>query len=128
MGTLSPSVPVSRTQRSLHRPALGLVAVVVIAGCAAASCGSAEPTSAPPPSATPQQCVQAVFDALTGMITEPRRDQPFEEFVTRFGTASPAYAAYQDSFGQFYGAAVSHGVRAAENNVRVTVNRDCAAS
>jgi hypothetical protein len=103
-----------------------LAAVVVVAGCAAVACGSTPQAAVPAPPPPPQACVQAVFTALSGMITEPRQDQPFADLVARYGTSSPAYTAYQDSFGEFYGQAVAHGIHAAEDDVRTTVTRDCA--
>jgi hypothetical protein len=108
-----------------RRHVSGLVAVVVIVGCTVVCCGSGSPAATPPPTVTPQECEQAVFTALSGMITEPSQDRPFEDLVARYGTSSRAYAAYQDSFDQFYGQAVAHGLHTAEDYVRPTITKDC---
>jgi hypothetical protein len=110
------------------RGALGLVAMVIIVGVTVVSCSSTEPADDALPATTQQQCVQAVFNALSGMITQPSQDRPFDQFVDQYGTSSPAYAAYQHSFGQFYGVAVRQGVAVAETSVRPGVTKDCAAS
>ncbi len=101
---------------------LGVCAAVL--GCALAACGEAD--SAPSRPGAQQQCVQAVFDVLDGMITKPYDSRPFAEFVTRYGTQSVTYSAYLDVFSSFRSLSTGGGVRNAEDRLRGTVTRDCA--
>lgn len=77
--------------------------------------------------ASAQECVQDVFDVLDTMITHPYDDQPFADFVTRYGTDSPAYVAYQNSFTAFYTDATDNGIAWARLRLTAQVARDCAA-
>jgi hypothetical protein len=97
---------------------------VVVIGCAAVACGQADTAPAAP--SAQQQCVQAVFDVLSGMITKPYDSQPFADFVTRYGTQSVTYSAYLDVFSSFRSLSAAQGVRAAEDRLRAAVTRDCA--
>lgn len=103
-----------------------LVVAIIIVGLATASCGQ-YPTAdaATPTSTSPQECVSAVYTVLTGMIAKPNDNQPFDDFVTHYGTTSPTYAAYRDTFDPFYNEAVAHGIKVAEQTVRGTVTKDC---
>ncbi|HEY4019034.1 MAG TPA: hypothetical protein VGM75_10130 [Pseudonocardiaceae bacterium] len=101
-----------------------LVVAIIIVGLATASCGQYPTADAATP-ISQQECVSAVYTVLTGMIAKPNDDQPFDDFVTHYGTASPTYAAYRDSFDPFYNEAVAHGIKAAEQTVRGTVTKDC---
>lgn len=104
-------------------------AAVAVLGCVATGC--AHTTSATRGSALSspqQQCVQAVFDVLSGMITKPYDNGPFEAFVTRYGTQSVTYNAYLDVFTSFYSLSANDGVRGAEQRLRPMVTKDCAAS
>jgi len=115
--------PDGRTHRhSVHR----LAVAIIIAGLTTAGCAQLTDPSAEPPAAVSQQtCVDAVFTVLTGTITSPQDDHPFEDFVNRYGTQSATYAAYRDSYNPFYNEAVQHGIKAAEDDVRTVVTRDC---
>lgn len=121
-------------QSTSHRPASphhkGTFAVaIIIIGLTAAGCGRyVDPSADPGSQVPPQECVSAVYTVLTGMVAKPDDDQPFEDFVNRYGAASPTYTAYRDSFDPFYNDAVAHGIKAAEQDVRATVTRDCAAT
>jgi hypothetical protein len=106
-----------------------LCAAVVVIGCVAAACADSTSPSQGSASSNPQQqCVQAVFDVLSGMITRPYDNRPFEAFVTRYGTQSVTYNAYLDVFTSFYGLSADDGVRGAEQRLRPTVTKDCGAS
>jgi hypothetical protein len=105
----------------------GVCAAVVVVGCVASGCGEAVSTPQGPVRANAQQqCVQAVFDVLSGMIANPYDSSPFEAFVTRYGTQSVTYNAYRDVFTSFYSLSTDHGVRGAEDRLRSVVARDCA--
>jgi hypothetical protein len=105
--------------------AVGAVAALaVVCGCGAQNPPAVNLTAA----LTTQQCVQDVFAVLAAMIDKPYDDQPFAEFVARYGTASPAYTAYRDGFTAFYGEAVAHGVAGAERKLLAGVTKDCSAS
>jgi hypothetical protein len=107
----------------VHSLALAIVIVgLTTAGCAQLAQPSAE---APAAAVSQQECVSAVFSVLTGIIAKPQDDQPFEDFVNHYGTQSATYTAYRDSYNPFYNEAVEHGIKAAENDVRTVVNRDC---
>jgi hypothetical protein len=124
MPTLSPSsAPFSLA------PIKGTLAVaIIIVGLTTASCGQYTDTTADAATATVsrQECASAVYTVLSGMIAKPDDDQPFDDFVTRYGTTSPTYAAYRDSFDPFYNEAIVHGIKAGEQTVRDTVTKDCA--
>jgi hypothetical protein len=107
----------------------GVCAAVVVVGCVAAGCGSdASGTQGPTGENVRQECVDAVFGVLSGMIERPYDNRPFQDFVTRYGTGSVTYSAYLDVFSSFYSLSASQGVHAAEARLRSTVTRDCAAS
>lgn len=117
-----------RATRLRHQKGTLAVAIIIV-GLTAAGCGQYAESSAaaaPPAPVTQQECVSAVYTVLTGMVAKPDDDQPFDDFVTRYGTTSPTYAAYRDSFDPFYNEAVAHGLKAAEAAVRGTVTKDCA--
>jgi hypothetical protein len=103
-----------------------VAACVAVVGCAVVACGQAD--SAPRAPSPQQQCVQAVFGVLSGMITRPYDSQPFADFVTRYGTQSVTYSAYLDVFSSFRDLSAAQGVHAAEDRLRGTVTRDCAAA
>lgn len=118
----------ARGTRSPRHSVPVLVVAIVIVGLTSAGCGQDSTSGAAGlASISPQECEQAVFDVLSGIIAKPQDDQPFETFVSRYGTQSATYAAYRDSFNPFYNEAVSHGIKAAENDVRGTVTKDCSA-
>jgi hypothetical protein len=106
-----------------------LAVAIIIVGLTTVSCGqysdSTASTSAAAGPVSQQECVSAVYTVLTGMIAKPNDDHPFDDFVTHYGTTSPTYAAYRDSFDPFYSEAVAHGIKAAEQTVRGTVTKDC---
>lgn len=99
-------------------------AAVVVVGCVVAACGQAD--SAPGAPSPQQQCVQAVFGVLDGMISRPYDSQPFADFVTRYGTQSVTYSAYLDVFTSFRSLSASQGVHGAESRLRPELTRDCA--
>jgi hypothetical protein len=100
--------------------------VVVVVGCVVTGCGEAVSTPQGPTQASnQQQCVQAVFDVLSGMIAKPFDNAPFQAFVTRYGTQSVTYNAYLDVFTSFYSLSADHGVPGAESRLRAIVARDC---
>lgn len=109
---------------------VGCVAVCCVAVCCvAAGCGTGVPGSEGAPAESAQQeCVDAVFGVLSGMIDRPYDNRPFQDFVTRYGTGSVTYSAYLDVFSSFYSLSASQGVRGAEDRLRATVTRDCAAA
>jgi hypothetical protein len=101
--------------------------LVIIVGLTTVGCGQyADPSAEASTPVNQQQCVSAVYNVLTAMIAKPDDDQPFDDFVTHYGTTSATYTAYRDSFDPFYNEAVAHGIKAAETAVRDTVTRDCA--
>src|SRR5437879_12066764 len=113
-----------RATRTRH-PKGTLAVAIIIVGLTSAGCGQhADPGASAATPVSQQECVSAVYTVLTGMVAKPDDDQPFGEFVTRYGTTSPTYAAYRDSFDPFYAEAVAHGIKAAEQAVRGTVTRD----
>ena len=115
----------TRSVRVRH-PKGSLAVAIIIVGLTAAGCGQYADSSAS--AAVPvsqQECVSAVYTVLSGMIAKPDDDQPFDDFVTRYGTTSATYTAYRDSFDPFYNEAVAHGIKAAEQAVRGTVTKDC---
>lgn len=104
-----------------------LAVAIIIVGLTTVSCGQySDSTSAATGPVSRQECVSAVYTVLSGMIAKPNDDQPFDDFVTRYGTTSPTYTAYRDSFDPFYNEAVAHGIKVAEETVRGTVTKDCA--
>lgn len=104
-----------------------LAVAIIIVGLTTVSCGQySDPTADSASPVSQQECVSAVYTVLSGMIAKPDDDQPFDDFVTRYGTTSPTYAAYRDSFDPFYNEAVAHGIKVAEETVRGTVTKDCA--
>ena len=107
--------------------AKGTVAVaIIIVSLTTAGCGQpAEESAAVSAPVSQQECVSAVYTVLSGMIVKPDDNAPFDDFVTRYGTASPTYAAYRDSFDPFYSEASAHGIKAAETAVHATVTKDC---
>ncbi len=110
-----------------HKGATFAVAIIII-GLTTAGCGRyIDPSAYSSGQVTQRECVSAVYTVLSGMVAKPDDDQPFENFLSRYGTASPTYTAYRDSFDPFYNDAVAHGIKAAEQDVRTTVTRDCAA-
>lgn len=114
-----------RATRLRHSKGTLTVAIIIV-GLTAAGCGQyAASTATAATPVTQQECVSAVYTVLTGMVAKPDDDQPFDDFVTRYGTTSSTYTAYRDSFDPFYNEAVAHGLKAAETAVRGTVTRDC---
>ena len=113
-----------RATRVRH-PKSSLAVAIIIVGLTAAGCGQYTDASASAAPVSQQECVSAVYTVLTGMVATPDDDQPFDNFVTRYGTTSPTYAAYRDSFDPFYNEAVAHGIKAAEQVVHGTVAKDC---
>lgn len=104
-------------------------AAVVVVGCVATGCAHADSSLQRPTRAdAQQQCVQAVFGVLSGMADRPYDSRPFADFVTRYGTQSVTYSAYLDVFTPFQSLSASQGVQGAENRLRATVTRDCAAA
>lgn len=101
--------------------ASAVVVLLVTAGCGERP----DPAVTAGDPAAVQQCVHDVFQVLAAMITTPYDDAPFATFVDHYGTASPAYTAYQDSFVAFYNEAVAHGVAGAEHKLLAGVTRDC---
>lgn len=107
---------------------------VAVAGCVAtccllAACGQASSIAQQPTgSGARQECVQAVFDVLSGMVAKPYDSGPFDSFVTRYGTGSVTYNAYLDVFTSFYSLSSSGGVPGAESRLRPIVVRDCASA
>ncbi|HEX5403778.1 MAG TPA: hypothetical protein VFX16_15935 [Pseudonocardiaceae bacterium] len=102
----------------------------LVAACAAmlmvGGCGQAAQTTPGPSAAiTQQQCVQAVFNVLRGMASKPYDAQPFESFVTTYGTQSVTYDAYLDVFTSFNTLSANNGVQRAETRLLPTVSRDC---
>jgi hypothetical protein len=107
----------------------GVVLAVVILGCTATGCAqSPVPIQAAPRATAQQACVQAVFDVLSGMVSRPFDNRPFEDFVTRYGTQSVTYSAYRDAFAPFYDLAATDGVRSAEQRLRGAITKECAAA
>jgi len=106
----------------------GCAAGAVVALAVVCGCGAAPPAVNLTASTAAQQCVQDVFAVLAAMINKPYDDQPFADFVARYGTDSPAYTAYRDSFTAFYSEAVSRGVPSAKQKLLAGVTRDCSAS
>jgi hypothetical protein len=103
-----------------------LAVAIIIVGLTAAGCGQyADPSAAASTPVSQQECVSAVYTVLSGMIAKPDDDQPFDDFVTHYGTTSATYAAYRDSYDPFYNEAITHGIKAAEEAVHGTVTRDC---
>jgi hypothetical protein len=108
----------------------GVTLAVVIFGCTATGCAQspAPPIQAVPMATAQQACVQAVFDVLSGMVSRPFDNRPFQDFVTRYGTQSVTYSAYRDAFAPFYDLAASNGVRGAEQRLRADITKECAAA
>lgn len=104
------------------------VAGAVTACCLIAGCGQPSSTLEPTRGPNQQECVQAVFDVLSGMFSRPYDSGPFESFITRYGTQSVTYNAYLDVFTSFYSLSNSGGVPGAESRLRPIVTRDCAAA
>lgn len=104
-----------------------LCAVEAVAAFAlTCACGAQDPPAVNlTASVATQQCVQDVFTVLAAMINKPYDDQPFADFVGRYGTASAAYTAYRDNFTAFYSEAVAHGVPSAERKLMAGVTKDC---
>jgi hypothetical protein len=99
--------------------------ILICTGCAQSTqTPSSLPTGVRP---TPQeQCVQAVFTVLSGMVSRPYDNRPFEDFVTRYGTGSVTYSAYLTAFTPFYDVAATQGIGGAEKRLRPTIERACA--
>lgn len=107
----------------------GVCAVLAIgcAGCAQQT----QTTLSVPTSAVlsaQEQCVRAVFTVLAGMVSRPYDNRPFEDFVTRYGPGSVTYSTYRDAFTPFYDLSATEGVRDAEDRLRASVTRECAAA
>jgi ubiquitin len=112
--------------KARRHTAHSLAVVIIIVGLATAGCAQfAEPSAGAPTPVSQHECVDAVFTVLSGIIAKPQDDQPFEDFVNHYGTQSATYTAYRDSYNPFYNEAVQHGIKAAENDVRTVVTRDC---
>lgn len=78
---------------------------------------------------TPQQrCVAAVFTVLSGMVSHPYDNRPFQDFVTRYGTGSVTYSAYLDAFTPFYDLSATEGIAGAESRLRASITQECAAA
>jgi hypothetical protein len=110
--------------------AAGVCAVLLAIGCAGCA-QQTQTTLAVPTSAVvspQQQCVGAVFTVLAGMVSRPYDNHPFEDFVTHYGPGSVTYSAYRDAFTPFYDLAATEGVRGAEDRLRASVTRECAAA
>jgi hypothetical protein len=108
---------------------VGVATGALAAGCARPPQTMSQATAGSPnPATAAQQCAQAVFTLLSTMVSRPYDGRPVQDFLLRYGTTSAAYAAYRDSFTMFFNEAAQHGVQAAENAVRVLVQRDCAAA
>ncbi|HEY0806949.1 MAG TPA: hypothetical protein VGD84_17895 [Pseudonocardiaceae bacterium] len=113
-------------------------AAVLMIGCAATGCAQTSQTTQAVPTnpVTPQQqCVRAVFAVLSAMVSHPHDNRPFEDFVARYGTTSVTYAAYRDAFtpfydlsAPFYDLSATHGIRGAEDRLRDSVTKKCAAA
>jgi hypothetical protein len=109
----------------------GVCAAVLMIGCAATGCAQTSQTTQAVPTnpVTPQQqCVQAVFAVLSAMVSHPYDNRPFEDFVARYGTTSVTYAAYRDAFTPFYDLSATRGIRGAEDRLRDSVTKECAAA
>jgi hypothetical protein len=104
------------------------VLAVVISGAVTGCAQATSPTQAIPRATAQQACVQAVFDVLSGMFSRPYDNRPFQDFVTRYGTQSVTYGAYRDAFAPFYDLAATDGVRGAEQRLRASITRECAAA
>jgi len=104
-----------------------VVLAVVILGCAASGCAQS-PGQAVPRATARQDCVRAVFDVLSGMAARPFDNQPFQDFVTRYGTESVTYNAYRNAFAPFYDLAATQGVLGAEQRLRAEITKECAAA
>jgi hypothetical protein len=111
----------------MDRRHAGIGAATAVALLAACGCAQRPPAVSLTAAVSTQQCVQDVFAVLAAMITKPYDDQPFADFVAEYGTDSPAYTAYRDSFTPFYNEAVAHGVASAEAKLTTGVQRDCSA-
>lgn len=123
------SVP-SRVRRTVILAVLvGVATGALVAGCGRAPQANAgSPAGSPDPAPAAQQCAQAVFTLLSTMVSRPYDGRPIQNFLLRYSTTSAAYAAYRDSFTMFFNQAAQHGVQAAEDAVRVLVQRDCSAA
>lgn len=108
----------------------GVCAVLLAIGCAGCAQQTQTTLSAPTSAAVSprEQCVRAVFTVLAGMVSRPYDNRPFEDFVTRYGPGSVTYSAYRDAFTAFYDLAATDGVRGAEDRLRASVTRECAAA
>ncbi|HYS35823.1 MAG TPA: hypothetical protein VEO01_09350 [Pseudonocardiaceae bacterium] len=113
------------------RPAGMVVAAVLVVVISSAATGCAQATSSTKAisrTTAQQACVQAVFDVLSGMVNRPFDNQPFQDFVTRYGTESVTYNAYRDSFAPFYDLAATQGVQGAEQHLRALITKECGAA
>jgi hypothetical protein len=107
----------------------GVCTAVVVIGCVATGCAAPASTGQVLTKTNAQQeCVQAVFDVLSGMVNRPYDNRPFEDFVTRYGTGSVTYTAYLDAFAPFYDLSTTQGVQGAEQRLRASITRECAAA
>jgi hypothetical protein len=106
--------------------ATAVCALIATVGCVVAGCAqSVSSPRGPAPVSTQQQCVRAVFDVLRGMTDNPYDSQPFEHFVTRYGTGSVTYDAYLDVFTSYYSLSADDGVKVAETRLRSALAKDC---
>jgi hypothetical protein len=106
-----------------------LCTAVVIICCPATGCAqSTSPGQAVRQVSAQERCVQAVFDVLSGMVDKPYDSHPFEDFVTRYGTQSVTYTAYLDAFTPFYDLSATEGVHGAEERLRASITKECAAA
>ncbi|HEX4704051.1 MAG TPA: hypothetical protein VH352_18130 [Pseudonocardiaceae bacterium] len=104
-------------------------AVVVIISCTATGCAqSTSPGQAVRQVSSQERCVRAVFDVLSGMVSRPYDNHVFEDFVTRYGTQSVTYSAYLDAFTPFYDLSATEGVHGAEERLRASITKECAAA
>jgi hypothetical protein len=106
----------------------GVGAALVIFGITGCAQSGQTPSTLPTTGNTSprEQCVQAVFTVLSGMVSRPYDNRPFEDFVTRYGTGSVTYSAYLTAFTPFYDLASTQGIRGAETRLRPTIERACA--
>ena len=117
---------------SRMRRTTSVAVVAVLAGVAAGvlltGCGKAQASAGSAQTSTAQQCAQAVLGVLSTMVSRPYDSNTVQDFLRRYDAGSAAYTAYRDSFTTFFSQADEHGVQAAENAVRVLVQRDCSAA
>jgi hypothetical protein len=106
-----------------------MLVIIGCAGCAASGQTTRSVPTVPTVAVSAQQqCVQAVFTVLSGMVSRPYDNRPFEDFVTRYGTDSVTYSAYRDTFTSFYDLSASQGIRGAENRLRASITEECASA